>query len=200
MSPDRLRSQLSQVTRLLRDPGRSLPQRLYDLSEQNAYLVYLLEKAPPGAATPEELSALQDELTEALFAAIAEDPHVREDETWGNTSALLNFLTKGTGRPWRAPDPEPRELLDELVAILDVAEDWAGRLLRLDEHTTLGDYNRSIELFQQGLEGDDSPRVLAQMERLRRLFKASELPRTHWWTVVGPDWVGDWFRERRRGR
>ncbi len=189
---ERLESQLTRVTNLLNNTSRSLPQRFYDLSEQNAYLLHLLQSSESSLDIG-RLGRLQDDLATGLASAIEEDRYVREDETWGNTCSLLDFLAKISERPWRDPEPDPLETLARAAEILGAASSWDERLARLDAHPTLGSYERTAELFQ-GLEGSDSADVAAHMKSIKKAFgKREKLPETHWWTTQAPDWLGDWF-------
>ena len=200
MPPDRLSAQLDAILGALRDTRHSLPDRLVGLSEECAWMLHLMEREPHSLPPEADLARLQDALAAGLLAAIAEDPGVREDETWTNTGALLDALSARTGRPWREPEPPPRALLAELVAILDESPGWPERLVRLGEHPILGDYCRAGELFRR-LSEDDSAEVAAAMRRLRRAFTPRKaLPRGGWWTSEAPDWIKDWFScHRRRG-
>lgn len=151
---------------------------------------------PPTADDLPRLSALQDELSEKLIAAIALDPQVREDETWGNCGALLDHLAQLSGRPWRDPAPDPLALLTLAAETLSARLPWEERLATLGAHPLLGNYKRTAQLFRR-LEKDRSAEVERQMKRLKQVLgKPKDLPRRHWWTTQAPDWVKEWFRTR----
>ena len=178
---------------MLQDTHHPLVDVVCSLSEQACFLLWLLEKEADLAPFTSDLAALQAEVSVALLQAVADDPAIRMDETWGNTGALLDWLSARTGTPWRPVEPDAHAVLADAVQLIAGPGSWAERLGAIEAHPILSDYYRMSE-HQQAWAEDGSEAVRAQMVALRKAFTPRRsVPEQYWLLSELPDLVRDWF-------